>query len=184
MHVVTSYTEHELVSLLKARDERVFAYLYQNYGGGLYSVILQIIPDRDLACDLLQESFIHIWNKAASYDSSKGRLFTWMLHIARNVSIDMRRSKAYRNGLSTLPVPEREEEAYYGAAVVVMPEVMSNTGLKKAVQQLKPQHRGLIDLAYFQGYTQAEIAGLQGLPLGTVKTRIRSALTQLREHIK
>ena len=184
MHTTAAYTEHELVLLLKAKDERVFTYLYENYGGGLYNIILQIIPDKELACDLLQETFIHIWNKASTYDNSKGRLFTWMLHIARNLAIDMRRSKAYRNNLVTLPAPQQDDDNYYGPAVIVMPEVLNGTGLKKAVQHLKPQHRGLIDLAYFQGYTQAEIACMQGVPLGTVKTRIRNALIHLRELIQ
>ncbi len=184
MQSAAAYTEHELVLLLKAKDDRVFTYLYENYGGGLHGIILQIIPDKELASDLLQETFIHIWNKAASYDSSKGRLFTWMLHIARNISIDMLRSKGYRNSLKTMPAPEHEDDGYYGATVVVMPEVLTSTNLKKAVQQLKPQHRGLIDLVYFQGYTQAEIANMHGLPLGTVKTRIRNALVQLKQFIK
>jgi len=184
LHLTTTYTEYELISLLKAKDEKVFSYLYEKYGGALYNIIFQIIPDNDLASDLLQETFIHIWNKADNYDSNKGRLFTWMLNIARNVSIDMRRSKSYRIHLNTQEVPSHEDEGYYGAKVVVMPEVLNNAGLKKAVQLLKPQYRGLIELVYFQGYTQAEIAEMHGIPLGTVKTRIRNALVQLKEYLK
>jgi RNA polymerase sigma-70 factor (ECF subfamily) len=183
LNPLPTYTEYELVSLLKAKDGKVFNYLYQKYGGGIYNIIFQIIPDSDLASDLVQETFIQIWNKIDSYDSTKGRLFTWMLHIARNLSIDMLRSKGYRNKLKTQEAPENEDEGYYGAKVLVMPDALLNSGLKKAVQLLKPQYRDIIELVYFQGYTQAEVAEMQGTPLGTVKTRIRNALVQLKDYL-
>ncbi|HEX8460116.1 MAG TPA: sigma factor, partial [Segetibacter sp.] len=78
-----TYQESELVTLLKQRDESAFNYLYDHYSGSLYSIILNIVPDRELANDLLQEIFVKIWRQIETYDSSKGRLFTWMLNIAR-----------------------------------------------------------------------------------------------------
>ena len=83
-----TYTESELVMMLKDRNSQSFSYLYSNYSGALYTIVLQIIPDQDLANDVLQEVFINIWRKIDSYDQSKGRLFTWMLNIARNASIE------------------------------------------------------------------------------------------------
>src|SRR5579863_10703152 len=98
MGMSTTYTEQELVAALKARDNLAFAFLYDNYAGALYSIIKQIITDNsELASDVLQEVFINIWRKIESYDQTKGRLFTWMLNIARNASIDTLRSKSFQN---------------------------------------------------------------------------------------
>lgn len=184
--VDNKYTEQELVFLLKAKDEKVFSYLYENYSAGLYSIIIQIVPDREQAGDVLQEVFVNIWSKIDSYDRSKGKLFTWMLNVARNLSIDVIRSKSYRNNLKNQSPDEAGyiEIDYSANTTVVTQRILNSIGLKNAVQQLRPEYSNLIDLAYFKGYTQEEIAGIEGLPLGTVKTRIRSALIQLREHLK
>ena len=89
----TKYTEAELIALLKSRQQPAFGYLYDNYSAALYAVVLAIVPDKEIANDVLQEAFIKIWRQIDSYDAAKGRLFTWMIHIARNASIDMVRSK-------------------------------------------------------------------------------------------
>ena len=167
--------------MLKDRDDQSFSYLYHNYSGALYTIVLQIIPDPELASDVLQEVFINIWRKIDSYDQSKGRLFTWMLNIARNASIDFLRSKAYQNS--------KKNQEFSGTRELNVPgqSVQMNTdsiGLKKVLLTLKTESRVLIDLAYFKGYTHEEIAELEEIPLGTVKTRIRTALKQLREHLK
>ncbi len=90
-----TYSEQELITALKARDDQAFSYLYDHYSGSLYSIILQIVKSPETASDVLQEVFINIWRKIESYDPLKGRLFTWMLNISRNASIDMLRSKSY-----------------------------------------------------------------------------------------
>src|SRR5712671_153110 len=94
-----TYSEQELVSALKAKDDQAFSYLYDHYSGALYSIIFQIVKTPESASDTLQEVFVNIWRKIESYDPLKGRLFTWMLNISRNASIDMIRSKNYQNGL-------------------------------------------------------------------------------------
>jgi RNA polymerase sigma-70 factor (ECF subfamily) len=172
-----TYSEQELVSLLKSRDAKAFSYLYDNYSGALLGIISQIIDDMDMSNDVLQEVFINIWRKIESYDPVKGRLFTWMLNIARNASIDVLRSKAYQN---TRNQQEISESFTSGFATMKVDEI----GLKKVLEQLKNEHRVLIELAYFKGYTHEEIAEIEEIPLGTVKTRIRNALLQLREHLK
>lgn len=177
----TTYTEQELVSLLKSRDNKAFGYLYDNYSGALYSIILQILGDVELANDVLQEVFINIWRKIESYDHTKGRLFTWMLNIARNASIDTLRSKNYQNDRKNQPMPGGAEENFIIQAATVN---IDNIGFRKVLAQLKEEQRTLIELAYFKGYTHEEIAGLQNIPLGTVKTRIRNALIQLRAYLK
>lgn len=182
MSAIPTYTEQELVSLLKNRDNKAFGYLYDHYSGALNSIILQILNnDAELANDVLQEVFINIWRKIESYDSTKGRLFTWMLNIARNASIDTRRSKTYQNDQKNQSMDNQGEEVLVALITQVN---IDNIGFRKILKQLKEDQRQLIDLAYFKGYTHEEIAEMENLPLGTVKTRIRAALTQLRGFLK
>jgi RNA polymerase sigma factor (sigma-70 family) len=182
MGIPTTYTEQELVRALKERNNQAFGFLYDNYAGALYSIIKQIVTDNpELASDVLQEVFINIWRKIATYDQTKGRLFTWMLNIARNASIDTLRSKSYQNSQKNQELPEN---VYKGASNQTTQQNVDNIGLKKVLEKLKPEHRVLVELAYFKGYTHEEIAGMMTIPLGTVKTRIRNALLQLREYLK
>jgi RNA polymerase sigma-70 factor (ECF subfamily) len=173
------YQESELVSLLKKRQESAFNYLYDHYSGALYSVILSIVVDRELANDLLQEVFVKIWRQFESYDDNKGRLFTWMLNIARNASIDAVRSKNYQQSKQN---QELTEKVYKAGG-----DVQTNTdkiGLRAIVHKLKDDYKVLVELSYFDGFTQDEISKLLNIPLGTVKTRLRSALIQLKQVIK
>jgi RNA polymerase sigma factor (sigma-70 family) len=177
-----TYTEQELVQALKERNNQAFGFLYDNYAGALYSIIKQIVIDNpESAGDVLQEVFINIWRKIDSYDHTKGRLFTWMLNIARNASIDMLRSKGYQNAQKNQELPEN---VYREAADQAILQHVDSIGLKTLLEKLRPEHRILIELAYFKGFTHEEIAEIVGIPLGTVKTRIRSALLQLREYLK
>ncbi len=179
MTEIQKYTEAELVGLLKERRQSAFSYLYDNYSGALYNVVLAIVPDRDIASDVLQEVFVKIWKQCESYDSSKGRLFTWMMNIARNASIDMLRSKGYQNSQQNR---ELKETVYDSAG-----STATNTdriGLRKVVHTLKDDYKILIELSYFEGFTQDEISKMLNIPLGTVKTRLRNALLQLRELVK
>jgi RNA polymerase sigma-70 factor (ECF subfamily) len=177
----TSYTEQELISLLKSRDNRAFGYLYDNYSAALFGIITQIVGDMELANDVLQEVFINVWRKIETYDPIKGRLFTWMLNIARNASIDILRSKSYQNSQKNQSISDSFDTGIAGQS---LPVDIDNIGLKKVVWKLREEHRVLIELAYFKGYTHEEIAEIEDIPLGTVKTRIRSALIQLRELLK
>ena len=181
MATVTTYTESELVSLLKSRDRKAFSYLYDNYSSSLFTVIAQLVNDIEIANDVLQEVFINIWRKIDSYDPVKGRLFTWMLNIARNASIDTLRSRSYQNTRKNQSLQDNNEWTESGKPGSVN---IDNIGLKRIVERLKKEHRVLIDLAYFKGYTHEEIAQIEDIPLGTVKTRIRNALMQLREYLK
>jgi RNA polymerase sigma factor (sigma-70 family) len=174
-----TYSEQELTAALKAKDEQAFSYLYDHYSGSLYSIILQIVKSPEIANDILQEVFVSIWRKIESYDPIKGRLFTWMLNISRNASIDMLRSKNYQNSQKNQEITDN----VYGLNQVTQTNIDS-IGLSKFLGKLRPEQRVLIELAYFKGYTHDEIAQIEDIPLGTVKTRIRSALLQLREFIK
>jgi RNA polymerase sigma-70 factor (ECF subfamily) len=176
----TRYSEPELVALLKEQSNEAFSYLYDHYAGALYTIINQIVMDKETAGDVLQEVFVNIWRKINMYDAAKGRLFTWMLNIARNAAIDKLRSKGYRDGLKNRPV---DEAVSSGMAMSTNPAV-NDVGLKKVLTTLGEEYRRLIDLSYFQGYTHEEISKMLGIPLGTVKTRIRTAISQLKTMIR
>lgn len=170
--------EDELVSRLFNKDKAAFSYLYDNYAAALYGVVYRIVQDEETAQDALQEAFVKIWNSFQQYDKTKGKLFTWMVNIARNLAIDTTRSKGFKNQNKNLDLDK----------VVGFVDSQKSTsfnteqiGLKAMVEKLKPEHRELIDLAYFGGYTQAEIAEELNIPLGTVKTRMRMAIIHLRE---
>ena len=169
-----TYEEQELVALLRQKDDGAFSYLYDHYAGALYGVVKQIVVDIEIANDVLQEAFVSIWRKIDTYDASKGRLFTWMLNIARNAAIDKTRSKAFQQSQKHQPLTENEI-----TQIPVRPGI-DDYGLKKVLLKLKDEHRMLIDLSYYHGFTHEQIARVLNIPLGTVKTRIRSALTQLR----
>jgi RNA polymerase sigma-70 factor (ECF subfamily) len=179
LEVTKKYTEPELVQLLRQRGQAVFNYLYDNYSGALHAIILNIVNEEELASDVLQEVFVKIWKQIDSYDSSKGRLFTWMLNIARNASIDTIRSKSYQNSRQNRELTE-DMYAMAGSSQSKTDQI----GLRKMVHNLKEEYKVLVELSYFQGYTQDEISKMLNVPLGTVKTRLRTALIQLREIIK
>ncbi len=176
-----TYSEQELVGSLRQRTDSSFSYLYDNYSGALYGVIAAIIPDPEIARDVLQEVFVNIWRKIDTYDPIKGRLFTWMINIARNASIDKIRSRGYQDSLKNNPITGNEDIGLTGGTGL---PGTTDVGLKKILASMKEEHRSLLDLSYFQGYTHEEIAKLMNIPLGTVKTRIRAALIQLRTLIK
>ena len=166
--------------MLQQRDDHSFSYLYDNYSGALFGIINAIIPDEETVRDVLQEVFVNIWKKIELYDPTKGRLFTWMMNVARNAAIDKLRSRSYQESLKNRSIPDNVDT---GIPATVLPNT-DDIGLKKILTRLKEEHRVLIDLSYFQGFTHEEIAKALDIPLGTVKTRIRSALIQLRTMIQ
>jgi RNA polymerase sigma-70 factor (ECF subfamily) len=176
----TKYNEPELVALLKEQSNEAFNYLYDNYSGALFTIINQIVPDKDHASDVMQEVFVNIWRKIGTYDASKGRLFTWMLNIARNAAIDKVRSKGYKDSQRNVAIEDGENRITNSGTETAV----SDVGLKKIISKLSDEYRRLIDLSYFQGFTHDEIAKIMGIPLGTVKTRIRTAISQLRTMIE
>lgn len=173
------YSEEELVLQLQHRNQQAFSYLYDNYCGALNGVILRLVDDPTLAEDILQEAFLKIWNNFSSYDAAKGRLFTWMVNITRNLTIDTLRSKGYKKQ-QQISADENSVSNYTDGT---SKDKFDALGIKKQLANLKPEHRSIIDMAYFGGYTQEEISKETGVPLGTVKTRMRTAILELRKLI-
>ncbi|MDP4283751.1 MAG: sigma-70 family RNA polymerase sigma factor [Bacteroidota bacterium] len=178
MQGTIKYNEDELIELLKSGDQSAFAYLYDNYSGALYGIIFKMLENHELAEDVLQEAFVKIWNNFSSYDRTKGRLFTWMLNIARNLAIDTIRSKSYKKQTKIQNVENAVDNVSNDANVATSFDAL---GVRKHLVQLKIEQKQIIDLAYFEGFTQDEISKKLEIPLGTVKTRMRTAIMELRK---
>jgi RNA polymerase sigma factor (sigma-70 family) len=174
-----SLTEEDLVRALKGKETIAIQALYDMYSGALLGVISRIITQQEVAEDLLQETFIKIWNSGDSYDSSKGRLFTWMINVARNLSIDKLRSKDFRNSNKNQDIENNVDFIDSQKKVTFNADTL---GLKEMVTALKPELNDVLNMVYFKGYTHVEAAEELNLPLGTVKTRIRMAIMELRKH--
>ncbi|MBS1736450.1 MAG: sigma-70 family RNA polymerase sigma factor [Bacteroidetes bacterium] len=177
------HTEDELVTLLQSNNEAAFSYLYENYYGALYNIAYKMLEDKELTEDVLQEAFVKIWNNILSYDRSKGRLFTWMLNITRNLTIDTLRSKGYKKQSKILS-NEKTVDALSNIKSTGGQADFDAIGLKKHLLTLKSDQKLIIDMAYFEGYTQDEISKKLLIPLGTVKTKMRAAIMELRKFLK
>ena len=175
--------DERLVEALEVRDERALETLYDRHGDYVYSVCLRMVGDVQLAEDLSQEVFLRLWRRPDLFDVSRGRFLTWLLSVARNRAIDERRSRGRRFRFETPPSVATEEMLELAPTdetrdVAVVSE--ERVTVQKALAALPPEQRLAIQLAYFGGYTQQEIAAGLHQPLGTVKTRIRLGLQKLR----
>jgi RNA polymerase sigma factor (sigma-70 family) len=171
-------TSEPLVGRLKNRDRAALETLYDKYSGALYGAIIRIIKQEDLADEILQDTFLRIWDKIDSYDAAKGRLFTWMLNIARNLAIDKTRSKEISQQSKTGDL-ENFVGTYDRQESGVLP--VDTIGLTETLNRLPQEQRFVVDHLYLKGYTQSELAEESGIPLGTIKTRLRLGMLELRK---
>ncbi|QRR04221.1 sigma-70 family RNA polymerase sigma factor [Dyadobacter sandarakinus] len=171
------YSEEELVVALKRNERAAFEFLYDHYSGALFNIISKTLRDEEKAADVLQESFLKIWKNISSYDAGKGRLFTWIMNIARNGAIDAARAEGRKPAMDDIEnkVVLNERDLHEDSVVV-------SSEMKAIVDMLRPERKVLIDMAYFQGYTHEEISEELKIPLGTVKSRIRTALQELKQY--
>ena len=167
----------EVVRLLKDKDERGLTYLFDNYAAALNGIIRRIVLSEKLSEEILQQTFLKIWDKIDMYDVNKSTLFTWMSRIARNSAIDAKRLKKYENIQKTdsldLSIHNRKSE-YQPTEAIDVSTLMS---------KLDAKHKVVLDHIYLQGYSHSEAAEELDLPLGTVKTRLRNGLKELRKVI-
>ena len=170
-------TQEELIPLLLKKDDRSFTLLYDNYSKSLYGVIFTLIKDREEAEDVLQEVFVKIWKNIDSYNESKGRLYTWILNIARNTSIDKLRSKGFNNNQKNLSADNFVHILDDNSKTINQIDAI---GIKEFIKKLKPKCIQIIDLLFFKGYTQQETSDELEIPLGTVKTNNRNCMNELR----
>jgi RNA polymerase sigma-70 factor (ECF subfamily) len=174
----TTYTETELVHGLKQYNNNAYTHLYQHYKGAIFTIIKQVIADDAIAEDVLQEVFVNVWNNIEKYDASKGRLFTWLLNVARNMAISKTRSKNFKSFEKNDAI---ENYVDYLESKDSEQLNINKIGLRKEVHNLKNDYKNVIELAYFNGFTHEEIAKHLEIPVGTVKTRLRNAVIELRK---
>jgi RNA polymerase sigma-70 factor (ECF subfamily) len=167
-----------LIKRLKEGDDKAFEYLYDNYASTLFGIICRFVPEEAQAENLLQDSFIKIWRYIATYDATKGTLATWLINIARNTAIDFTRSRQFSKDSKNQSIDYLVFHERPGLSVNVPEECI---GLRELVNKLDPNLRQILEWMYFDGYTQQEISEEFSIPLGTVKTRARNGLRDLRE---
>lgn len=166
-----------LVSKFQDKDEKAFETLYQMYSESMLGVIYNIVRDRDIAQDVMQEVFIKAWHSADSYSPQKGRFFTWLINISRNAAIDKIRSKSFKNSGKNL------NSDYFVDIIQDQDSLDDKTdaiGIKKFVGKLAQKCIEVIELLYFKGYTQKEASETLKMPIGTIKTRNRNCINELR----
>src|SRR5580704_13530939 len=172
----------ELVARLQRRDPQALAELYDRYGRLVYSLIVRVVRDGAIAEDLVQETFLRVWNRVHGFDGDKGSIGPWLLAVARNRAIDYLRSSSGRER-NAVEFEETDHPALY---TDMERDILSSDNarvLKGALNKLSPNLRQVIELAYFEGLTQTEMAERMGQPLGTVKTWVRAALKSLRDDL-
>lgn len=166
-----------LVSKFQERDEKAFETLYDMYSNSMHGVIYNIVRDRDIAEEVMQDVFIKAWHNADSYSAKKGRFFTWLINIARNAAIDKTRSKAFKNSKKNL------QAEFFVDILENQDNLNSQTdaiGIQKFVKKLAKKCIEVIELLYFKGYTQKEASETLDMPVGTIKTRNRNCINELR----
>lgn len=155
-------------------------YLYRHYSHALYGVIFRIVKDDPVAEEVLQDGLLKIWEKIEQYDPAKGRLFTWMLNVVRNLAIDRLRTRERKEAQKT---DGMDAHVHSVESEIRTEQSVDAIGLEHVIGQLDENHQLIIRLVYLEGYTHSEVAEEYDIPLGTVKTRLRNGLIQLRKII-
>ena len=174
-------SQEEVLSLIEKKDSKAYTYLYNMYSKSLFAVISNLIKNREEAEDVLQDVFVKIWSNIDSYNTEKGRLYTWMLNITRNTTIDKMRSKGYNKSLKNQDIDNfvgiiDNENKFINKIDII--------GVSEFIKKLKPKCIQIIDLLFFKGYTQAETSEELEMPLGTVKTLNRTCINDLRTYLQ
>lgn len=172
--------QEQLVEQLRNRDKAALSYLYDHYADAIYGVVQRIVLQNDVAEEVLQDAFMRYWEKIDQFDPAKGRLFTWMLRIARNLALDKLRSKGMKQSSKSDSISDNVSilDSKLHTETVTDP-----IGLESVLKDLNEEQRFVVEKLYFRGYTQSELAEEYNIPLGTVKTRLRAAMVRLRKLI-
>ncbi len=174
-------TQDDLLVLIADKDEKAFSHIYNMYSKSLFSVISNLVKEREEAEDVLQEVFVKIWKNIDTYNEGKGRFYTWIVNIARNTAIDKLRSKGFNNSRKNLPSDNFVHLLDDNSRTTNMIDVI---GIRDFVKKLKPKCIQIIELLFFKGYTQQEASEELEIPLGTVKTQNRNCINDLRNYLQ
>lgn len=169
--------EEELIAALRSGNRQSFETFYNRFAQVLYGMLVTWINDTHTAENLLQDAFVKAWTNRENYDPGKGRLFTWLYNITRNVCIDHYRSRQYKKGRAAILSDDISLLTNNNKLVSQMPDTI---GIHKLLGRLRIEEKQVVELVYFKGLTQKEIAKLMDMPLGTVKTRMSMAIKNLR----
>jgi RNA polymerase sigma-70 factor (ECF subfamily) len=172
-------TDAELLAAMARGEERALAALYDRYRLILFALIQRILHSRAEAEDVLQDVFLQAWQKSSDFDESRGRPFTWLVTLARSRAIDRLRSLGARERLAEASAREAPDDVADAADDAILSE--QSAIVRHALAELPEDQRQVLLLAYFEGFTQTEIAGRLSTPLGTVKTRMRTGMMKLRD---
>jgi RNA polymerase sigma-70 factor (ECF subfamily) len=173
--------DEELMPWIGRKDPEAFEVFYDRHGGAAFSLAYRILGERGAAEDCIQEAFISIWRSGGKFDAARGSVRSWTLSIVRNRAIDVLRSKAGKAPKLTFDDDEIIESRPSGE--LTDEEAMRHetaTEVRGALSQLPDDQSKVIQLAYFGGFSQSEIAGMLNVPLGTVKGRMRLGLEKIR----
>jgi RNA polymerase sigma-70 factor (ECF subfamily) len=170
---MTTTTDEELARQLQQRNPEAMARLYDRFGRAAWSIIVAIVGDERIAEDLIEETFLHVWNRIHAFDPGKGALGPWLLAVARNRAIDHRRP--------AFELDVREHPSFFVDRQTDVVNTDHARLIRKAVSRLNQQQQKVIELTYYEGLSQSEMAERLGEPLGTVKTWVRTALKNLRD---
>jgi len=176
---VTDLSDSELMARVARGDEPAFLMLYDRHAARVHALTLRILGDPMLAEEATQDAFLKVWSRARLFLNERGSLLLWLLTIARRTALDRLRLEGRRPVLSDSNDPDDLWQVIPDLESV--PEESRWRSLHFAVQSLDPDHRQVIELAYYQGLSQSEISEVLGWPLGTVKTRMRAAMDHLRQ---
>jgi len=174
----------DLIRRLQARDANAMAELYDRYGKLTYSLIYRVVRNEGVAEDLVQEAFLRVWNRMAAFDAEKGALGPWILTVARNRAIDYLRSLDGRLTAGSVELDKLEQPKTFERASDRALEIDRARALAGAFKKLTDHQRQVIEMAYYEGLSQTEMAARMKQPLGTIKTWVRSALQALREELR
>jgi RNA polymerase sigma-70 factor (ECF subfamily) len=165
------------VDLIRARDEKGLAFLYDNYANATLGIIVRIIYSREHAEEILQQTFLKVWTKIESYDPNRSTFFTWLARIARNTAIDHKRLKKYENNNMT----ESLDINWNGHHTS---DDFSGIDVEKITNSMDKKYKEVLDCVYLLGHSHIEASELLELPIGTVKSRLRKSISIMRESLK
>jgi len=169
-------TEDNLKAEFSKGNQAALSYIYDSYSAALYGIIIKMVRNEELSRDLLQDVIVKIWKKRNQFDSSKGSLYTWMLNLTRNHCIDYLRSKTNKNNNQN-----REISNFVYTLESDRKFDPQHIGLNELIKKLPQDQQQVIQLSYFEGYTQKEISEEFDIPIGTVKSRTKAAINKLRK---
>ncbi len=173
-------TQEEILPLVLKKDDKAFTTLYEMYSKNIFGVIYNLIKDKEEAEDILQEVFVKIWKNIDSYNESKGRLYTWIVNIARNATIDKLRSKGYNNSQKNATMDNFVNILDDNSRFI---NKIDSIGISNFISKLKPKCIQIIELLFYKGYTQQEASDELEIPLGTIKTQNRNCINDLRNYL-